>query len=405
MWLYFDRNGRLLEALMHGPQPRSGTTDFEIFAYFEGKDIIEDYTTAELRLVRPDLNESEQPVPYMTAVTGLRFEAFDDERPIKFEDGKSYDVYRFDFTEDMTDDDGTVTMVLNMSGQWKAHITLSSIRGRNSVQGEVTFSVGSGSVESEDPVTIPNSVMFTHIESELSRKASHEYVTHAVSNEQLRAQTAENNIRTETSNAIAGLDERLSGLISDEQRRAEDVEASLVKSSDFEAYRGLNSEILDNINRDLNGKVSQREGYDLISTQELKRLAGISNYDDTNLQTAMSNLSMEMLNAQKAFHYVKVSHQAAKGNWDYQFMFPSSIKTSFQKLFDVANHLKEAAPTIVIPATGTYYDTEANKNYMVVSVRPSPTDMMMAVAMVEASNGTLREIETGMIDIIDTVVL
>lgn len=360
MWLYFNNNGQLLEVLMHGPQPRAGTTDFEIVAYFEGKDIFEDYTNANIRLVRPELEETEQFVPEMVAIQSRTFEALENESPVKFEDGKQYDVYKFDFTEDMTDEDGIVTMILNMSGLWKANITLTSVKGRDSVQGEVTFLVEKGSVESEDPVTIPNSVMFKHIASELARKSSFEYVNHVLENEKSRSITAENNLKTQMWNAIDNLTKAFASSIE--------------------------------------GKISQKEGYDLISVQEIERLSRVSNYDDSDIKRSISD-------AKKAFHYVKVSHNASKGNWDYQFMFVSSVKEPFLKLMGVATHLKETSPSIVIPATGTYYDTEARKNYMVASIKPSPTEGMAVVAMVEAATGTTREIETGMIDIIDTVVI
>ena len=57
MWLYFDKNGILLEKLEHGNPARSGSADFTIFAHFEGLEYVNNEVAvpnASITLYRPD---------------------------------------------------------------------------------------------------------------------------------------------------------------------------------------------------------------------------------------------------------------------------------------------------------------------------------------------------------------
>ena len=65
MWLYFNEKGQILEVLEHGAPPRTGTTEFEIFAFFENTDIDVSYSNAALKLKKPDIEEEEYPLLLM----------------------------------------------------------------------------------------------------------------------------------------------------------------------------------------------------------------------------------------------------------------------------------------------------------------------------------------------------
>lgn len=125
MVLYFNKNGRLLESLEYGNAARTGTTYFKIFAYFEG---LEQFTRAELRLKRPDLDGSELFGLEMTPHTFHYNSAIQSSNCFK-DRPEGYQGFVFDFNaveeEDPSDPNHSEKVVLlDAPGLWKATITL-----------------------------------------------------------------------------------------------------------------------------------------------------------------------------------------------------------------------------------------------------------------------------------------
>lgn len=165
MWLYFNKNGQLLETLEHGNLPRAGTTDFEIFAFFEGVNVLSDYTTATLKLIKPDLNETEYPNLLMS-LTEKRFSKLENENSNKFIDGNKYVGFYFAFSD--FSDTQTIEVLLDTIGTWKAIITLFKNGKSLNVAGTATFTVASG-IENEEGNTVSIDTLFNMCYSELSK--------------------------------------------------------------------------------------------------------------------------------------------------------------------------------------------------------------------------------------------
>lgn len=168
MFLYFNKNGQLLERLEHGPQARAGSTNFEIFAYFEGLDLERLYTTSTISFIKPDFDRTILGNLKIDSYEA-RYEVEDGENPIHFVNGKSYKGLRFDFASYEDGQDNEV--LLDTVGQWAAIIKLKGSDGRQFVQGQANFTVASGT-ESEDGNTLGLSTIidgiFTAIASKLN---------------------------------------------------------------------------------------------------------------------------------------------------------------------------------------------------------------------------------------------
>ena len=124
MFLYFNSNGQLLERLEHGPQARAGTTNFEIFAYFEDLDIDTCFNAATLTLIKPDLEHTSYPPLIMEKKT-IEFVNLDGEHSEKFENHQNYRGYYFNFYSYA--DNQTVDVLIDTIGTWIASIKLYSI--------------------------------------------------------------------------------------------------------------------------------------------------------------------------------------------------------------------------------------------------------------------------------------
>lgn len=144
MWLYFNKDGQLLEALTHGNRARSGTTNFKIFAYFDDVDLTL-YNLATIKLTKPDLDKTSYPaLPMGSGYVTKKFELGEHENSMCFRDGVNYSGFEFDF--DNVDDDEDVTVLLDMPGLWEAVITLVGSNRVLNVQGLATFLVENGIV-------------------------------------------------------------------------------------------------------------------------------------------------------------------------------------------------------------------------------------------------------------------
>lgn len=118
MVLYFNEYGRLLEYLEYGNVARVGTTDFKLFAYFEG---MENATLATIRLKRPDLEGSEYPDLFMMPDDFIFNPSVQESAYFKTEDNP-YPGFVFDFNNVMNN--GNKVRVLDTPGRWEATITV-----------------------------------------------------------------------------------------------------------------------------------------------------------------------------------------------------------------------------------------------------------------------------------------
>lgn len=152
MWLYFNQNGTLVEAgLQHGPAARSGTTDFQIFAYFENVDLtVNNFAT--IKLIKPDLNDSSYPLIAMRR-TVMKYEKMPGENSNYFKEdgGPTSDGYYPGFVFDFSNFSGdqNVAILLDTPGLWQAIVSLYSLNHIISVQGTATFNVQYGNVIDE----------------------------------------------------------------------------------------------------------------------------------------------------------------------------------------------------------------------------------------------------------------
>lgn len=152
MWLCFNSNGALVEpALQHGPAARAGTTNFQIFAYFQGIDLTVN-SLATIKLFKPDLTHSSYPLLAMRRAD-LKYEKKEGENSSYFaEDGGPhgdgiYPGFLFDFSN--FSGDQNVAILLDTPGLWEAVISLYGIDHIISVQGTSTFNVQYGNVNND----------------------------------------------------------------------------------------------------------------------------------------------------------------------------------------------------------------------------------------------------------------
>lgn len=166
MFLYFDSNGKLIERLEHGSSPRAGTTDYEIFAYFEGVDLDFLYTSASITFTKPDLEGTRYP-PLVMERKKIRFSKLENENPRHFTNGIEYTGFYFNFFG--FDGEQTVNVILDTLGQWTATIKLYGSNRNVAVQGEVKFNVNEG-VESLDGSEIGVEEIFDGLALEIAKK-------------------------------------------------------------------------------------------------------------------------------------------------------------------------------------------------------------------------------------------
>ncbi len=149
MWAYFDEKGQLITSLEHGSVARAGTTSFQIFAFFKDVDILTTYSTATIKLRKPDLYGNGYPLLLMSrdrkVFHRLPSEANTDVSP--FIPGQAYTGYIFDFADFNTTEETEV--LLDTPGLWEATITLVGANRELNVQGVITFNVAEGT-SSED---------------------------------------------------------------------------------------------------------------------------------------------------------------------------------------------------------------------------------------------------------------
>lgn len=149
MWLYFNSEGALVESgLQHGPAAKAGTTNYQIFAYFDGVDLITN-NFATIKLIKPDFENSSYPLLAMRRVNmeykkmGYENSEYFTENGGPNNDGV-YPGFIFDFAN--FNGDQNVAILLDTPGLWKAIISLYSINNVISVQGTSTFNVQFGNV-------------------------------------------------------------------------------------------------------------------------------------------------------------------------------------------------------------------------------------------------------------------
>lgn len=175
MWLYFDKNGNLLEILEHGSQAYSGTTNFQIFAYFEDTVILGNYERdgavypeASIKLYKPDLYGTSTPTILMDKKVDVPFVLQEGEHSKYFENGEKYTGYLLDFNTFLEGEDKNIVVVLDTPGVWRAVITLISSQTYN-VVGNVVFNVQPG-INYEDDTTMPLDVVLNQVYWALSKK-------------------------------------------------------------------------------------------------------------------------------------------------------------------------------------------------------------------------------------------
>lgn len=153
MILYFNKNGQLLEKLEYGSAPRAGTTKFQIFAYFAdlqpNDGDYDNYSVAMIRLRRPDLEGSEYPDLFMTTSSITFNSSIETSKNNTFQNGTTYYGFVFDFSKIKNIQEDAFIKLLDISGMWRATITLMNRNSGNYVTGLVQFNV-EGSVNDTD---------------------------------------------------------------------------------------------------------------------------------------------------------------------------------------------------------------------------------------------------------------
>ena len=170
MWLYFNKKGQLVTSLEHGSPARVGTTDFSIFAVFEG---IEDQTALEsiagatIKLKRPDLTGSEYPTLLMQmAITKFELTPKEKKESVKpFIPNHTYYGFFFDFGAFNSNQQEEI--LLDTEGLWCAIITL--IAENYNVQGVATFNVDG--VGRPDPTHIAYDTVVNQLMKEIGERA------------------------------------------------------------------------------------------------------------------------------------------------------------------------------------------------------------------------------------------
>lgn len=172
MWLYFNSRGQLVKALTHGPVPVAGTTNFGIFAVFEGIDSLTNAYEVSIKLRKPDLSGSEYPILLMNSeskefvLDTEHGETAEDVLPFRVADSPYHGFY-FDFA-DFNDSQDT-EVLLDTPGLWEAIITIFGSDRSVFVQGVATFNVGNGIVN-EDGSSINVDVLLDQIIAALATK-------------------------------------------------------------------------------------------------------------------------------------------------------------------------------------------------------------------------------------------
>ena len=100
-------------------------------------------------------------------------------------------------------------------------------------------------------------------------------------------------------------------------------------------------------------------------------------------------------------HDIRVNTTTAQGTYNYQFELPTTDTTAYTQLGQAGHYLYVNKPGVKIPASGVY--VEGTTLYVITSVRSSTNDNMVIVEMYKVSDGTQREIETGVVDVNDTI--
>lgn len=168
MILYFNKNGQLLEKLTYGTAPRVGSTNFQIFAYFDELNPNDasytNYSVATIRLKRPDLEGSEYPDLFMTHAV-ITYDAYiADVSDSNFEDGVNYYGFVFDFSKVKNIEEDTYIKLLDTPGMWQASITLLNNSTGDTVTGLIEFYVeGAVSDADEDAETLDYTVIQQNI--------------------------------------------------------------------------------------------------------------------------------------------------------------------------------------------------------------------------------------------------
>lgn len=166
MWIYFNNNGQLLETLEHGNPARAGSTDFEIFAFFDGVNIDVSYDEAMIKFYKPDFNHSSYDLLGMTQ-TAKTFHLLEDEHSIHFQDGQEYVGYYFDFSNFSLEEE--MPILLDTPGLWEAVIALLGAGGQIDVQGKATFSVENTNYN-EDETELALDTVLSNIFLQLAQK-------------------------------------------------------------------------------------------------------------------------------------------------------------------------------------------------------------------------------------------
>lgn len=152
MWVYFDKNGVVKEILEYGNPARAGTTNFEIFAYFDRNPQDKYFPVASVKLYKPDFYGTAYPSLLMTEETFVFKPDSETEQPKFFKNGEEYTGFYFDFGKFVENEE--VTVLLDTPGIWRAIITLFGDNYRN-VIGEIAFNVQPGiSTSDESNVSI-----------------------------------------------------------------------------------------------------------------------------------------------------------------------------------------------------------------------------------------------------------
>jgi len=136
MWLYYNQSGTLLEQIDANDSPARVGQDgvFKFFAYFEGINL-SDYTTATIKLQKPNLEEYTYPDLFLAN----RSFQFTGTGVTHFKKGSIYSGFEFIMPD-----------ILTTAGLWRATITLFSAGGRANVVGMVQFNVQTSVISGQE---------------------------------------------------------------------------------------------------------------------------------------------------------------------------------------------------------------------------------------------------------------
>lgn len=109
----------------------------------------------------------------------------------------------------------------------------------------------------------------------------------------------------------------------------------------------------------------------------------------------------EQLGGHRKFaHNLSVNHHTAQGHWQYSFQITTDTHTHFTHLYQVAKYIADNHAGLVLPISGTY--TEGNDIYFITKLE-GYSSSQVAIEMRKLSDGSLRRITTGAVDVIDYV--